>query len=497
MGIIIRQSIQNTIISYSGIVLGFITTILLYPVILTPEQYGLTRVLISISTVAAQFAHLGIKNVTIRFFPYFKNKSEGNHGFLFWVVSVPFFGFLLFWGIYYFLEPAIIEYYVEKSSLFTSYAGYVIPLVLFIIYFEVLNNYVRSLFDSTTGSLLNEVLLRIIIIGILAAYAYNWIDFNSFVTLFVATYAVPPIALLIYLGVLGELSLLPDFNFLKPRLSKEIASYVLYSLLGGVSTMIVGNIDIIMLASLAGLTDTGIYAIAFYMGSVIAVPQRSIGKIGGPMLANAIKEKAMKTVEEIYRRSSINQIIAGGLLLIGIWGNLDNLFRILPQEYASGGWVIIVIGFAKLFDMASGLNGMIILNSKYYRLDLWTTIFLVFFSIAANYLLIPVYGILGAAIATAGTLFVYNLIKLVIVWNKFNMQPFRANILWVVVIAAITLAIALQIPKIGRTSVDIICRSSIITTIYLGSIYLLRVSDDLNNLINEVFKRAASLFNNA
>ena len=496
MGIIARQSIQNTFISYLGVILGFVTTILLYPVILSPEQYGLTRVLVSIATVGAQFGHLGFKNVTIRYFPYFMDSDRGNHGFLFWVVVIPFFGFLLLWLAYALLEPALIQYYVDKSSLFTSYAGYVVPLVLFIIYFEVLNNYVRSLYDSTTGSFLNEVLLRMLIIGVLVIYAYGWIDFSSFVTLFVTIYAVPPLALLVYLGFRGELSLVPDFEFLGPKLVRQIANYAVYALLGGVSTIIVGNIDIIMLASLAGLSDTGIYAIAFYIGSVIAVPKRSIGKIGAPMLARALKERAMSTVEEIYRKSSINQIIAGSLLLIGIWANLDNLFRILPTEYVSGGWVIIVVGLGKLFDMAAGLNGVIILNSRYYRYDLWTILFLVVFSIAANYLLIPPFGILGAAVATAASLIVYNCIKLLIVWYKFGMQPFRLNLIPVVAVAVVTLLIAFQIPKIGRTSVDILCRSSIMTLLYLGPIYYFKVSDDLNRLIDGVLRRAALYFQN-
>jgi len=493
VGIIARQSIQNTFISYLGVALGFVTTILLYPVILTPEQYGLTRVLISIASVSAQFAHLGMKNVTIRFFPYFKDETRGNHGFLFWVTAIPFFGFLAFWAIYYFLEPALAEYYADKSSLFLSYAGYVVPLVLFIIYFEVLNNYVRGLLDSTTGSFLNEVLLRILIIGVLGIYAYRWISFNSFVMIFIAVYAVPPLALLLYLGLRKELSLVPDFGFLSPVRIKRIVHYAFYALLGGVGTIIVGNIDIIMLASLAGLNDTGIYAIAFYVGAVIAVPQRSIGKIGAPMLAHAIKEKAMGTVEEIYRKSSINQVIAGGLLLIGIWANLDNLFRILPEEYATGGWVIIIVGFGKLFDMAAGLNGVIILNSEHYRVDLWTTLLLVFISIVANYLLIPPLGILGAAIATAGSMLIYNLIKLFIVWKKFEMQPFRLNALTVIAVGVITLLIVLQIPKLGRTSIDILSRSTIITLLYIGSLYLLKASDDLNKLIDGLLNKARTL----
>ncbi|MDZ7690389.1 MAG: polysaccharide biosynthesis C-terminal domain-containing protein [Balneolaceae bacterium] len=113
---------------------------------------------------------------------------------------------------------------------------------------------------------------------------------------------------------------------------------------------------------------------------------------------------------------------------------------ILPPEYHSQ-WVIIIIGVAKLIDMATGVNGQIILHSKHYRFDLYTMIFLVILTVATNYLLIPIYGILGAAIATALSILVYNLIKCIFVWITFSMQPFHWSSLAVLAIAAICLSV--------------------------------------------------------
>ena len=71
MGIVIRQSFWNTIYTYSGLVIGYVNTVLLFPVMLDPEQFGLTRVLISFTLILAQFAQLGIGNTIVRFFPRF------------------------------------------------------------------------------------------------------------------------------------------------------------------------------------------------------------------------------------------------------------------------------------------------------------------------------------------------------------------------------------------------------------------------------------------
>ncbi|HQZ41681.1 MAG TPA: lipopolysaccharide biosynthesis protein, partial [Flavobacteriales bacterium] len=69
MGIIARQATLNTLLAYLGIGLGFVNVVLLYPKVLDADQFGLTRLLVSLATIAAQVAQLGAENTVIRYFP--------------------------------------------------------------------------------------------------------------------------------------------------------------------------------------------------------------------------------------------------------------------------------------------------------------------------------------------------------------------------------------------------------------------------------------------
>ncbi len=495
MGVIFKQSIQNTVISYLGVALGFVSTILLFPNILTADQYGLTRFLLSPAFVFAQFAHLGIKNVVIRYFPYFKQTRESRSRLFTLTVLVAMVGFLIFSLLFISMEDFIIGYYDEKSPLFTEYYLYLIPLVFAILFFETLNNYVRALQDSTTGSFLNEVVMRILIIALLIIHFFGFISFKVFMIGFVCSYCLQPFYLMLYLYRRGEFSFSNPINANLRRLAKSMSIYGLYSLLGGITVHLVGNIDIIMLGSLSDLTNTAVYAIAFYVGSVITVPQRSILKIAIPVLADLIKEKRQEQILNLYRRTSLNQIIAGSLLFIGIWANMHNLLGLLPDEYQGAKWVIITIGAAKLFDMATGINGGIIMNSRFYRFDLYTNILLVVLTVITNYLLIPPYGILGAAIATAFSIFVYNAIKMIFVWITFSMQPFQWTAPVVLLIAAGCLMLSFEIPYLFNFYLDVILRSLLITIVFLGSILLLNLSEDLKSLTEVSLRRIGVLIN--
>ncbi len=486
MGIIVRQSISNTLISYVGIALGFVLTILMFPHILTADQYGLTRVLISASFISSQFAHLGFQNLVIRYYPFFKKAAPQKHGFLFWIITIPIIGFLLFSVIYLMASDTIIRYYSERSPLFVDYYLWVIPLTLFIIYFEVLNNYLRSLRDSTTGSFVNEVLQRFITILVLAIYFFGWIGFRSFITLFILSYISQPLIVGLQIWRKRELQLIPNFSIIRKKLVKGMASYSLYSMLGGLTTVIVWNVDIMMLGAMAGLDDTAVYSIAFYIVTVITVPQQSIHKIAAPLLSDFIKSKQWGEVESIYKKSSLNQLIPGLLIFGLIWLHLDKLYMILPDIYAAGLWVVFIVGIGKLTGMVCGLNGVILVNSKHYRVSFYTNIVLVVITIGANYLLIPKYGIEGAAMASALAIITYNGVKYFYVLIKMKLQPFSIKTLWVILLGTVTIYITHIWVDFSSIWLDIIIKTIIFPFTFMAPILYFKVSPDINELLESL-----------
>lgn len=494
MGIIKRQGIQNSFIIYFGIGLGFITTLYLYPNILTQEQYGLTRLLLSVSFIFSQVVHLGMKNITIKFFPYFEDTKNNHNGLLFLVLTIPLVGFLLFGFLFFTFEGYLLQYYQDSSELFVEYYLYLIPLVLGIVYFEVLNSFVRARYNSTTGSIVSDIILRLVNILLLCLLYADFFSFEGFMVGFICSYILQFVLLIIYLIKIGEFDPTPNFSFLDKKLFSQISNYGLFSLLGGVASLIVGNIDIIMLGALTGLSSTGVYAIAFYIGNVIAVPKKSIVNIASPLISKYLKEGQLNDVDKIYRSSSINQLIPGCLLFVGIWANMDNLLYILPPDYAGAKWVIIIIGLSKLIDMAAGVNGHIIINSDFYKTDLFFTLFLVFISVLANYLLIPIYGIVGAAIATAISLFIYNLIKCIYVWMKFSMQPFSPKIFVVLILSGSLIYLSSLVSQTGGVYMDLIIRSSIITIIFSSLVLLFNISEEVNKIWIDIQFRIKKIF---
>jgi O-antigen/teichoic acid export membrane protein len=82
MGIVAKQGLYNSIWQYVGIVLGYINTVLLFPVILQAEEFGLTRVLWSAATLATTFSLSGVQGVMIKFYPKFNHNLSDKKNLL-------------------------------------------------------------------------------------------------------------------------------------------------------------------------------------------------------------------------------------------------------------------------------------------------------------------------------------------------------------------------------------------------------------------------------
>ena len=128
MGIVKRNSITITILSYLGIVVGYVNKILLFPNFLSEEQVGLANILVSMAVMYAQFSAMGINSTIVKFFPFFRTPDRRHNGFFFWTALGVSLGFVLFTTLFLIFREPVTEYYAQKSPLLSKYYLLLIPL---------------------------------------------------------------------------------------------------------------------------------------------------------------------------------------------------------------------------------------------------------------------------------------------------------------------------------------------------------------------------------
>jgi len=480
MGIIRNQSIKNSISFYIGMAIGAVNTVLIYPNVFNdqPEHWGLLSILVAYATLISTFSSLGIPKTFIRFFPGIKEKGQ----LYFLSLITPLFGFSLSCFGYWIFNEELFEL-LNASPLLQENFFYIFLLVFFISFYDVLTSISRSYLDASTPIFLNEIFLKLYCLIILLFHGFKFIDFTTFLQFYVGGFLFKFLLLSVIQVFKGNIFFVLSLGALK---IKEIIIYGFYVLIGGASVMFVSRLDMLMIGALLDLEQVAFYTLAFYIGSVIKVPGKSIISISVPLLSKAWKEQDFKQIQTIYSKSSINQLIIGGLFFLCVWINIDSIFSILPEKFSYGKWVVLYIGLAQLFSAATGVNGAIIVNSKYYRYDLVTNVVLVFLTVVFNYILIPKYGIDGAAMATAISVFLFNFIRLVLIKIKMGIQPFTLKTIYTMLILLAVYGISIFLPLTGNLYLDIVWKTFVVLAIFIPLLLTLELSEDINKIVADV-----------
>jgi O-antigen/teichoic acid export membrane protein len=502
MGIIIRQSIKGTIVNYIGVLVGIFTTFFVLTDLLKPEEIGLTRVLIDAGMLFAGLAQLGTSSSIIRFFPYFNNPDTKHNGFFFWTLIIPLIGFLVFLALFFILKTPICNIFGEKSPLFAEYYYLLAPLSFFILYMTVFETNANVLMRIVVPKLVREVVVRVLSLGTYILYGYQILTFNQFIIAFCAVYGVAAIVNIVYLITLKNVSFKPNFSRREPALRKDVLFYSLFIITTTLVGAITPSLNTFFISAKMGLVFTGIFSIANYITAFIEIPYRSLGSIVQPQISQAVKDQDVKTTNYLCQGVALHQLLAGSFIILAIWINIDLLFAIMPkgEEYAAGKYVVLILGFSRLFSATYSVGTTVLGYSKYYYYSLFFTFLLTGLAIFLNIILIPILGINGAALASLSSTLVYTLLLLLLIKIKLQTTPFSIKQLYVVIIVAILYGLSslwdyvftdtiLQLPikELYSQVINGILKTAILLLIGTIVVIKLKISPEMNTILKNFY----------
>jgi O-antigen/teichoic acid export membrane protein len=471
-----------------GVVIGFINLAILSPVIFTAGEIGVTQVMMAMATIIAQLGGLGFSNVTNRLFPWFRDRESGHNGFLSLGLLITAAGFLVTAIIMIFWLPGFEEANREKSDLLSDYAYYLPVLVGMIMFFTLLDNFCKVLFNAVIGTFLREFVLRVINLGLILMFHFGVIGFSGYVSGFVLSQAIPAVIIIIYLAGRGEFRLTGFASFLDRKLIREIISLSGYGVIAGLSGIAITNIDKYMVNNHIGLSGAGVYSIAVYFATLILIPARMIGKISIPIVAEAWKREDTVSIGNIYKRSSINQYLVGLLIMAGLFGNFHNIFAFLPEEYNGTESVILLFAFTNIINVSAGISQYILGTSPLYKYYSYLMLLLIILVLITNYLLIPVMGITGAALASLISMTIFTSLTVFILWKRYKLWPYSFMHLKATVCAVLILIVSNLIPEMNLY-VDVVVRSSVIIFLFGVMTLVCNLSADAENLFARIVGR--------
>ena len=302
MNLIKKQAFLSTIYSYGGVLIGFVSQFFLIGKYLEPAENGLLAVLLAYMYVLVQISSLGFNAAGSRFFPQFRDTKNGHNGFLFLGIATCFVGFLLTIIGLLFLKDYLVSNR-ENSLLFADNFYLLLPLTFATLFFNLLDNYAKNLYDTVTGTFLSQFLQKTLVLISLLLIVFRLVDFHQFIYIWALAFSLYIVPMFWKVTKLEGFSLKPNFSILTPTFSRQFAWYSFLTILTGFSSMIIVYIDKFMLAKWTTLGETGIYNTAAFFGSVMGMSLIALNKAAQPLISDAFAVNDFNKINTIYRKS--------------------------------------------------------------------------------------------------------------------------------------------------------------------------------------------------
>ncbi|MBO9572419.1 MAG: lipopolysaccharide biosynthesis protein, partial [Chitinophagaceae bacterium] len=352
-----RQSIISSVIIYFGFALGFVNTYLFTKEgSFTASQYGVVSTFVAIANIMLAFANLGAPSVIYKFYPYYKdNLTQKKNDLVALSLATCTIGFILVIIAGAVFKDIVIKKYITNAPELIKYYNWLFPFGFGLTVYTVLEAYAWQEKKSVLTNFLREVLFRLFTTILIVLFFENIISsFEIFIRYYASTYILLALILLFYLGVTKRIG----FHFQISRVTKKFRKKILALASFVWSGSLVYNIslvfDTLVIAAVMpeGMAWVGVYSLAQNITSLIQAPQRGIISASISPLSRAWKDKDYGRIQQIYQRSSINQLIFSvGMFSLILLNFTDGIFTFdMKNTYVQAIPVFIFIGAMRILD---------------------------------------------------------------------------------------------------------------------------------------------------
>ena len=476
MSVVARQSFKYSIIGYLGFLLGTVSAIFIFPFDMV--FYGKLRFVLSATLMLVPFVVFGLSYSNVYFFG--KAKEEGKHQNLFSLslvgVGINFFIFLLgFFAFFY-----IFSSFQEDSELWDM-KRLILPMVLVMSLSAVFNRYISNFKRIVVPNIFENIFPKLANLGAFCLFFFLGTSEKISYGFFLGVFVLGLIGYVLYTNKLEKIE--PDFStdfVKKDKLWKEILNYSFYGFLGNLGSFLALNISNYMIGEKLSFEENGIYSTVFSVVQLISIPSMGLYNISAPIISKHFADDTIKELDVYYKKTSLSLFFLGLVLFSCIAVGYPYLTDFMPKSgklLLEAQPLVWVIGFALLFELATGFNSHIISMSKYYRFNIYVMLFLAVLTTSLNFYFInkTSLGILGISISYAVSLTIFNLTKIAFNYYQFKVSPFTIEMLYSVILATLAISVAIVLPNFSNSFLNLVYKPALVLIIFFVGNHFMRI----------------------
>lgn len=492
MSVVARQGFKYSIVGYLGFLLGTFSAIFIFP--FDYEFYGKLRYVLATAEMIVPVVVFGISFSNVKFFNQAAQEGK-QHNLLSVSLLIVALNFLVFTAAYFllnFLFPELEQLEIWKMK------RLIFPLIFVLALSTVFNKFLSNYKRIVVPNIFENLLPKIANLGAFFLFFFIHIPEKGAYLFFITVFFLGLLGYAFYTNKLEKVK--PDFStnfFKKNQLWKEIVSYSFYGFLGNIGNFIAMRIDNVMIGEFLNFEKNGVYSTLLAIISLISIPSMGLYNISAPIINKNLEDGDFVELDRIHKKSSFTLFFVGLVLLSCVLVGFPYLSDFIKngELLKESEPVLWILGFAMLFDLATGFNGHIISLSKYYRFNIVIMLFLACTTIGLNFYFLKFTNLdlLGIAIAYAVSLTLFNFAKIIFNYWKFDVFPLTIEMMYALIIGTLAITVAIILPDFSSSILNLLYKPALVLVFFFVGNYFLKLFP-IEDYINKDFFRSIVKF---
>ncbi|MDP9425068.1 MAG: flippase [Actinomycetota bacterium] len=188
--------------------------------------------------------------------------------------------------------------------------------------------------------------------------------------------------------------------------------------------------------------------------------------IFSPIIADLYRRGKMEDLAETYKDVSRWVFTATLVFFLAMVVLAKDVMSVFGPRFVEGWPVLVIVAGAQMFSASVGSTGRLLAMTDRQRIVMYATVGTVILNVALNVFLVPRYGIVGSAVATALAMIAINAVTLMSVKRTLGLWPYTPAYLKTILAGGVALVAAYLLRLVLPLPVGFI------TVLVVGAVYL-------------------------
>lgn len=472
-----------------------LVTVFLLARLLGAEEYGMYQLSLNVITLMAGLVLLGFDGAMIRFIAISVARQEDRKtwGFIQLGIGVP-----LILSAFTSIGLYALAYPVAERVFNDIRMAPLLQLICVFISFSVLSDVLigairgfKNMQYPVIAKFFAQPIVKLVLIGIAALSGMGvW----QAIVIFGIGELVAAGMLLYYLNKL--------FPLRRPisgaqRNFKEMLAYAIPDWMASLLTTFRINIQVLLVGSLGTIAGAGIFSIANQLNTLGHDFYTSLNTAANPYIAELHDLGKKRQLEQIYQMTTKWSLTFNLPIFLTFILFPAQLLSIFGASFVGGATALIILSWANLVDVGTGMCGAILSMTGYTKLKLLNNIISVGLSIGLNVLLIPRFGIVGAAASTLIVFSLLNIIRISQVYYLYRLFPYNWTFLKPILAGAVTFLVVFALNQwfpVGTNLFLVAFYVLVLLLVFIAMIWILGISAEDRVLLDRVLLKTLKKF---